>query len=252
MLRRKVKGFEELEISDYRIGSLMQVVGEMGKFLWRSKRSQINKTLEFDGSLTAKVTNQIMQTDVKEFISEFANVCEKEPEKVKSTRLASKETQGAHETLSLDSAFQSALEKAATENPGSDIRATLLDLSLLSVKLKQKSDHSQQKILRVKKPNKRPQNINCGRTCKWWPTKKANPTMASNLGCIRACCSKWKGAEQVSVSGAPRLCLFTKGLHLHVHALFESSVCPACSWGRALVYCVLYIVHNMVLKFVLC
>ena len=149
--RRKVKGFEELDISDFPIlvnrfpDYEMQIENEMDGFLqaclrglpvvWRSKRPQIKKILESDGngysSKQAQATNQIIQNDLKEFISEFANVCEREPEKVKSTRLPSTEAQGAHEALSLDFAVQGALEKNATENPGSDIRATLLDRSLL-------------------------------------------------------------------------------------------------------------------------
>ena len=127
---RRVRGAEELEPSDYpvllnRIGGCeMKVETEMKAFLeacllglpvvWRSRRSLIKKVLDECGSFEGKKSqniNQGLQADLRSFISEFAGLCEKEPEKVKSTRAVSEASQEARMALSMDASLVALLEE---------------------------------------------------------------------------------------------------------------------------------------------
>ena len=140
---RRVRGFEELGETDHpvlvnRFAEFeMNIVTELPDFLdaclkgepvvLRARRSPVKKILEyvsFDPK-TAMSQNTRLMAEMKDFISEFAGICEQDPNKLKYTKAASEEAQNIAEALGLDVALQDHLEKLVKDQgPGTGADST--------------------------------------------------------------------------------------------------------------------------------
>ena len=133
--RRRGRGCEEVGEDDLPVlsnqfkGHETMIVDSMGTFIdqitwgrpviWRARRPPIKKILEaFSESKSAKeatATSALLMSELKGFISTFAQKCEQDPSTVKSTKGNSEEAQVALEALSMEAFVEGALENAIND-----------------------------------------------------------------------------------------------------------------------------------------
>ena len=83
--------------------------------IWRARRPPFRKVLEMDGGITeAKELNHAcakLHAERQAFTSEFAQLCESEPDRTKKTKNAPAELQAFTEALTMDGLMQALLEE---------------------------------------------------------------------------------------------------------------------------------------------